>query len=66
MAGQWSEARLRTNAPAIRVLLAAAPENVNARHKAGHDELQRQARGAAYFGCGTIRIYGFGDFQPCG
>ena len=20
----------------------------------------------AYFGCGTIRIYGFGDFQPCG
>ncbi|MEA2913990.1 MAG: hypothetical protein QOJ15_6071 [Bradyrhizobium sp.] len=19
-----------------------------------------------YFGCGTIRIYGFGDFQPCG
>ena len=21
---------------------------------------------AAYRGCGTIRIYGFGDFQPCG
>jgi hypothetical protein len=21
---------------------------------------------ARYFGCGTIRIYGFGDFQPCG
>ena len=20
----------------------------------------------AYLGCGTIRIYGFGDFQPCG
>ena len=19
-----------------------------------------------YFGCGTIRMYGFGDFQPCG
>jgi hypothetical protein len=19
-----------------------------------------------HFGCGTIRIYGFGDFQPCG
>jgi hypothetical protein len=25
--------------------------------------LQKLAR---YFGCGTIRIYGFGDFQPCG
>jgi hypothetical protein len=21
---------------------------------------------ARYFGCGTMRIYGFGDFQPCG
>ena len=21
---------------------------------------------ARYFGCGTIRMYGFGDFQPCG
>jgi len=20
----------------------------------------------SYFGCGTIRMYGFGDFQPCG
>jgi hypothetical protein len=19
-----------------------------------------------YFGCATIRMYGFGDFQPCG
>jgi hypothetical protein len=19
-----------------------------------------------HFGCGTIRMYGFGDFQPCG
>jgi hypothetical protein len=22
--------------------------------------------GKRYFGCGTIRMYGFGDFQPCG
>ena len=22
--------------------------------------------GEAHFGCGTIRMYGFGDFQPCG
>jgi hypothetical protein len=21
---------------------------------------------ADYFGCGTIRMYGLGDFQPCG
>ena len=26
----------------------------------------RDAQAVAHFGCGTIRIYGFGDFQPCG
>ncbi len=26
----------------------------------------RAMTAVAYFGCGTMRIYGFGDFQPCG
>jgi hypothetical protein len=26
----------------------------------------RTATPNRHFGCGTIRMYGFGDFQPCG
>ena len=28
--------------------------------------LARNDGGKRHFGCGTIRMYGFGDFQPCG
>jgi hypothetical protein len=38
MAGQKREARLRADVPAIHAFLYVAPKDVDARHKAGHDE----------------------------
>ena len=34
--------------------------------RAAHGELGGGKILGRHFGCGTIRIYGFGDFQPCG
>jgi hypothetical protein len=38
MAGQKREARLRTDVPAIHVAPFTSRQDVDARHKAGHDE----------------------------
>jgi hypothetical protein len=46
-----------------------ARKDVDVRETLGHDEQGASRAMTAtrnYFGCGTIRIYGFGDFQPCG
>jgi hypothetical protein len=43
MAGQKREARLRTDDPAIHDLLFAK-QDVDARHKAGHDEGKQEGR----------------------
>jgi hypothetical protein len=35
--------------------------------RAARDRRLADAEGlTGYFGCGTIRMYGLGDFQPCG
>src|SRR4051812_6781383 len=39
---------------------------LRARPGVRRDELSLTSGDVRYFGCGTIRIYGFGDFQPCG
>ena len=56
---------------AIHVLLTPHAQDVHARHEARHDEvgagsLAMTEDDSRYFGCGTIRRYGFGAFQPCG
>jgi hypothetical protein len=38
MAGQKREARLRADVPAIHVFLSEVTKEVDARHRAGHDE----------------------------
>jgi len=35
-------------------------------HRASRCQLARAEGVTPHFGCGTIRMYGFGDFQPCG
>jgi hypothetical protein len=43
MAGQKREARLRADVPAIHVFLVVMAEDVDARHKAGHDDFGRKS-----------------------
>ena len=49
-------------------LISRRPVGAEALVRWDHPELAGDGLWSAgnYFGCGTIRIYGFGDFQPCG
>jgi hypothetical protein len=64
--------------PGIHVLkMRAGAKDVDGRDKPGHDDASRSRSKTASSphpdgvvpyvrGCGTMRIYGFGAFQPCG
>ena len=65
-------ARLQSRSRRQPVAVAELPEQLEGRIAdclAGAIASTRRSRNVncdRHFGCGTIRIYGFGDFQPCG